>query len=57
MKTFNKEELRFIETLLEDELFRLNMRRNKSTNKKEFDDILGDRIAYIKLLLKEITFL
>lgn len=55
---FTSEELEFIETMLEDELFELSTKRNHIEDYekvKEFDEIIKPRKEFMEELLKKIT--
>lgn len=55
---FTDEELKFIKTILEDELFRLSIKRNHIEDYekvKEFDEIVKPRKEFIKGLLENMT--
>ena len=55
---FTDEELKFIKTILEDELFRLSIKRNHIEDYekvKEFDEIVKPRKEFIKGLLEKMT--
>lgn len=49
----DNEELQFIYTLLEDELMRMQLQRNNN-NVANYDSVCGERMNYIKQLLKKI---
>lgn len=54
MIELDKEQCEFIKTLLEDELSRLLIKRSNSSSVKEFDNICGERMEYIRTLIKEM---
>lgn len=51
---FNKEEVIFIKTVLEDELMNLTLQLNKTENKKGFLYIMEERMDYLRILIKKI---
>lgn len=56
-KIFTDEELKFIETILDDELFSILLRRNKIEDYeevKEYDEIMKPRKEFIAGLLEKI---
>lgn len=49
-----KYELIFLETLLEDEIGNLNIKRSKSKNVNEFDEVVGERMEELYKIRNKI---
>lgn len=58
MREFTSEELEFIKTMLEDELFELSIQRNRIEDYekvKVFDEVIKSRKEFIEEVLKKFT--
>lgn len=52
---FDNEELQFMHTLLENELMRMQLQRSQSNHVIDYDSVFGERMVYIKQLIKKIN--